>query len=47
MYGIDYFDTFCPVVKLTSVELFISMAASQDWPLHQLEIKNVFLHDDL
>ena len=42
-YGVDYFDTFSSVVKLTFVWLFISMVASQDWPLHQLDIKNVSL----
>ena len=38
-YGINYFDAFSPVAKLTSVKLFISMVAVYDWPLHQLGIK--------
>ncbi|CAM8896855.1 unnamed protein product [Rhodiola kirilowii] len=46
-YGIDYFDTFSPVAKLTSIKLLISLAASHHWPLHQLDIKNAFLHGDL
>ncbi|KAH0747439.1 hypothetical protein KY285_009096 [Solanum tuberosum] len=46
-YGVDYSDTFSPVAKLTFVRLFISLAASENWPLHQLDIKNVFLHSDL
>ena len=46
-YGVDYSDTFSPVAKLTSVCLFISLVASYDWDLHQLDIKNVFLHGDL
>ena len=46
-YGVDYSDTFSPVAKLTSVRLFISMAATYKWPLHQLDIKNAFLHGDL
>ncbi|CAM8957622.1 unnamed protein product [Rhodiola kirilowii] len=46
-YGIDYFDTFSPVAKLTSIRLLISLAASHHWPLHQLDIKNAFLHGDL
>ena len=33
-YGVDYFDTFSLVAKLTSVRLFISLAASYDWNLH-------------
>ena len=31
---------------LTFVRLFISLAASYDWDLHQLDIKNVLLHGD-
>ena len=46
-YGVDYFDTFSPVAKLTSIWLFISLAATHGWDLHQLDIKNVFLHGDL
>ncbi|CAM8877197.1 unnamed protein product [Rhodiola kirilowii] len=46
-YGIDYFDTFSPVAKLTSIRLLISLAASHHWPLYQLDIMNAFLHGDL
>ena len=46
-YGIDYFDTFSPVAKMTSVRLFISLVATYHWDLHELDIKNVFLHGDL
>ena len=27
--------------------MFISLVVSYDWDLHQLDIKNVFLHEDL
>ena len=46
-YRVDYSDTFLPVAKLTSVPLFISMAATHNWPLHQLNIENAFLHGNL
>ena len=46
-YGVDYSDTFSPVAKLTSIQLFVSLAATHGWDLHQLDIKNVFLHGDL
>ena len=47
VYGIDYCDAFSPVAELTTVRVFLAMAASRHWPLHQLDIKNVFLHGDL
>ena len=43
-YGVDYFDTFSPVAKMAYVGLFISLAATYNWDLHQLDIKNVFFH---
>ena len=46
-YGVDYFDTFSPVAKMTYVHLFISLVATHNWDLHQLDIKNAFLHGDL
>lgn len=45
--GMDYSDTFSSVSKLTSIRLFVSLVASEHWPLHQLDIKNAFLHGDL
>ena len=46
-YGVDYSYTFSLVAKMTSIRLFISVAATYHWDLHQLDIKNVFLHGDL
>ena len=47
VYGSDYGDTFSPVAKIASVRFLLSMAAMCSWPLYQLDIKNVFLHNDL
>ena len=46
-YGVDHSDTFTFVAKMTYVRLFISLATTHNWDLHQLDIKNVFLHGDL
>ena len=46
-YGVDYSNTFSLVAKLIFIRLFISLAATNGWDLHQLDIKNVFLHGDL
>jgi len=43
-YGIDHQDTFSPVAKMASLWLLILLAAIHHWTLHQLVIKNAFLH---
>ena len=46
-YDVDYFNTFSPVANLTYVRLFIFLVVCYDWDLPQLDIKNVFLYEDL
>jgi len=47
IFGLDYGGTFSPMAKMTSIRLFIAMAALQKWPFYQLDVKNVFLNGDL
>ena len=42
--GIDYFETFSPVVKHATVKLMFSIVVSRNWKVHQLNIHNVFLN---
>jgi hypothetical protein len=42
--GIDYSETFSPVIKQATVRLVFSIAVSSGWKIHQLDIHNAFLN---
>nr|GEY55341.1 ribonuclease H-like domain-containing protein [Tanacetum cinerariifolium] len=44
--GVDD-ETFSPVVKPDTILTVLSLAVSQYWSIHQLDVKNDFVHDDL
>ncbi|GJS00244.1 ribonuclease H-like domain-containing protein [Tanacetum coccineum] len=42
--GVDVDETFSLVVKLSTIRTVLSLVASRHWPIHQLDVKNAFLH---
>jgi len=42
-YGIDYLETFAPVVKLTSLRIILALAAAWDHEVDQTDIKSAYL----
>ncbi|GJT43667.1 ribonuclease H-like domain-containing protein [Tanacetum coccineum] len=45
--GVDVDETFSLVVKPGTIQTVLSLATSRHWPIHQLDVKNEFLHGDL
>lgn len=45
--GIDYFETFNPVVKQPTIRLVLGQVIARGWVLRQLDVNNAFLQDDL
>ena len=44
---IDFFDTFSPVTRVTSIRLLIAIAAIHELKIHQMDVKTAFLNGDL
>ena len=45
--GLDFNETFSPVVKAATIRIIITLAVNNDWLLRQVDINNAFLNGDL
>ena len=45
--GIDFLETYSPVVRTATVRMVLHLAVTEKWDIKQLDVKNAFLHGDL
>jgi len=44
---LDYFDTYSPVTRITSIRLLIAIASTLDLEIHEMDVKTAFLNGEL
>jgi hypothetical protein len=42
--GVDYTETFAPVVKWETIRLIVGLSAHRGWPIQHLDVQTAFLH---
>lgn len=45
--GLDFFDTYSPVTRITSIRVLIAIAALHNLEIHQMDVKTAFLNGEL
>ena len=45
--GLDFFDTYSPVTRITSIRVLIAIVALHNLEIHQMDVKTAFLNGEL
>ncbi len=45
--GVNYNETYAPVVRLISLRYLLALATENGWPIHQMDVETAFLHAEL
>lgn len=45
--GIDFHETYSPVIKPVLIRLILTLATTWNWPVWQLDVSNAFLNGGL
>ena len=46
-HGVDYEETYAPIVRYSSLRMLISLCAHYGWELHHMDVKSAYLNGDL
>lgn len=46
-HGIDFDEVFAPVARIETIRLILALAGSNEWKVHHLDVKSVFLNGNL
>ncbi|GKC29743.1 peroxidase 9 [Tanacetum coccineum] len=45
--SLDYFDTYSPITRITTIRMVLAIAALRNLKVHQMDVKPSFLNGDL
>ena len=45
--GVNFFETFNPIIKYATIRIILSLAVTHGWDIQQVDINNSFLNGDL